>query len=382
MNHSSLNAISGQLQDIRTLLAMQEQVLKSAPEQLTKEGVMHKKTDGLRIKIFAAQQKCTYVLLEILLADRFAPGRATLSFISLEFSWGKWNSDDIVALSEPLLGLVARMGKFSFPMRSYTRITLTGGLQTFAKLIGDSATRFPLLPQTETSSTTSVSTIFPDTYLIRQMHQRNIALETTHNVRITDILSVLESSTLELRKACEEGLGAVKDQVDHVNQNRYRGNNDTTDVMMTKEFSSKIDNLRRALDKFRQSDRFALLKPYEALISSVSNEEDRAKGNLPLRSLYLSYVFSANLVSVVEGTLEVMEIVSSTVSKRVRNRVWAPKGLRKLGKLLRSKGDGKAEQSFGDDTGRVDEENEEEEGGNYRMFFLLFLRWLRMLFRT
>ncbi len=196
------------------------------------------------------------------------------------------------------------------------------------------------------------------------MHQRNIALETTHNVRITDILSILESSTLELRKACEEGLGAVKDQVDYVNQNRYRGKNDTD---LTKDFDSKIDNLRRALDKFRQSDRFALLKPYEALISSSVSNEEIAKGNLPLRSLYLSYVFSANLVSVVEGTLEVMEIVSLTVSKRRRNRVWAPKGLRKLGKLLRSKGDGKAEQSFGDDTGRVEEEGEEEEG-NYRMF--------------
>lgn len=42
----------------------------------------------------------------------------SIKFIGAEFSWGKWNAEDIKALQEPLIVVVNRAGKSKTPLIS------------------------------------------------------------------------------------------------------------------------------------------------------------------------------------------------------------------------------------------------------------------------
>jgi hypothetical protein len=89
-----------------------------------------------------------------------------------------------------------------------------------------------------------------------------------------------------------------------------------------------------------------LIAPFMPLLRDAHTKEERRA--LPLRSLYLSYVFATNLIVVGDVLLSFMEQVRATLEKRKNNRLWAPKGLRAIKKFVteRDHQDGAA---FGED---------------------------------
>ncbi|KAJ7889193.1 hypothetical protein B0H13DRAFT_2532452 [Mycena leptocephala] len=70
---------------------------------------------------------------------------------------------------------------------------------------------------------------------------------------------------------------------------------------------------------------------------------------LPLRSLFVSYVFVANVVSIAEGVQLFLDAVHTIDAKRPRARLWAPTGLRSVWKLVSARVDG-GDGAFGEDT--------------------------------
>lgn len=172
-----------------------------------------------------------------------------------------------------------------------------------------------------------------DTYLLRQVHQMNQDVEAEHNVRVLDILPILDSSTEELRHACADGLETIKHTIDHINKKRWKRNVDL-DAVVRKDLDLGTARLHEALRAFKDEHRMQLLAPYMPIVG-----DDSLMNALPLRSLYVSYVFGSAIVAVAEATLWIMELVGDTIEKRRSNRLWAPKGLRKLWKIVSAKGD-------------------------------------------
>lgn len=242
-------------------------------------------------------------------------------------------------------------------------------LRSFAKLAGEP--RFGLFNQQQTSDEgpNLSSPTTNDTYLLRRIHHRNTVVENTHNVRVQDILPVIHHSTKNLRLACLHGLETAKSNIDHVNKRRWRKNSDV-DAQMSRALDEAVGKLSRALAAFKETERLALLDPFMNMIGTAKTREEQE--NLPLRSLYLAYVFGSNLISTSSAVLGFMEEVRDLVGKRKKNRLWAPSGLRRLWKLVGAKGDqtdGAA--AFGEDVtvqskglGGVVEEKE------YREFFV------------
>jgi len=81
------------------------------------------------------------------------------------------------------------------------------------------------------------------------------------------------------------------------------------------------ERLRETLTEFKASGRLRLLKPFEPHLGTEG---------APLRGLYVCYVFSTSIVVVSEAILTVTETLQKINSKRRKNRLWAPKGLRQL----------------------------------------------------
>jgi hypothetical protein len=224
------------------------------------------------------------------------------------------------------------------------------GLQSFSKLVGDlSRSSFEEANESTVSTATSSiseSPVTPDSYLIRQLYQRNLAAEIAQNLTIADILPVLKDATRELREACISSITAIQSTIDFVNTRRWKRH-----CALNEENKSAlvdaITRLREARLSFKNVQRKHIVTPYIPLLVAAQNRKERDA--LPLKALYVSFVFAANLIMVSDSILEFMEKVQEKVEKRTTTRLWAPKGLRALGKLFLSRGDDR-DATLGEDT--------------------------------
>lgn len=145
--------------------------------------------------------------------------------------------------------------------------------------------------------------------------------------------------------------------LEFINKTRWKGESKKGDegneglARREKELDEWAEKLRGALEDFKERRRLELVEPYSELIESQGQgqsvpaaapatvtaddgEDDPAvdmkKSFLPLRGLFVSYVFGASLIAVADVILVLVDLVRSKVAKRRRNRLWAPKGLRAL----------------------------------------------------
>ncbi|THU86398.1 hypothetical protein K435DRAFT_822159 [Dendrothele bispora CBS 962.96] len=345
MSHSVLGTIAEQVGRARELVEVQEEVLRKAS------------AEGGRVTNISG-------------------------FISLEFSWGKWSSDDVKDLLDPVGSLIARIS----------------GLQCFGRLVAQTYKirehyheqnqdqdqdhhhhhhhHQPTDPKEKSkapkpSQPKSKSRLKPkltnDTYLMTQINQVNTSLESTYSLRLTDLVPVLSKSSLPLRQGCIRGLDVVKRNLENVNKHRWavvldpwggaRGKCKERDRGLEGELDEAIEGLRGILEVFREKERLLILEPFTPLLQRSSSSTfgspdswtEEELHSLPLRNLYLSYVFCTNLVGVAEALIPLMELVRSTVGKRRYERMWAPKGMRAVWKMVSVKG---GEEGEGD-TSRV-----------------------------
>lgn len=206
-----------------------------------------------------------------------------------------------------------------------------------------------------------------DTFLIRKIFETRENIESAHGVRITDMLSILDASTQELRRAAIAGVDATKASLEHINRNRWGKRKAALDASTTEGLDTAVVRLQAALEEFKLTSRLQLLEPYKKLIHGAMTRVEQDA--LPLRSLYISYVFTSNLIATVEGVLGVMEMTRETNAKRKRNRLWAPKGLRAIGKIVGTKRtQGDVDGTFGEEPKPIEETMQDDE--TYSAFFL------------
>jgi hypothetical protein len=154
------------------------------------------------------------------------------------------------------------------------------------------------------------------------MYQLNETGELENSLRLVDLVPLLREATFELRSAASDALTAVTRTVNFVNTNRWRWGS-SADALVEQEhgLDTAAERLRVTLAEFRVTGRLLLLKPFEPHLGTEG---------APLRGLYVCYVFSTSIVVVSEAILTVVETLQKINSKRRKNRLWAPKGLRQL----------------------------------------------------
>jgi hypothetical protein len=214
-------------------------------------------------------------------------------------------------------------------------------------------------PTSGASSTTALSPVglqsTLDSYLLRQMEERGATAEAAQNLRMHDMLPIIKEASADLRQVCGEAVACVKIALDSVNDRRWHSDTEE-DERIQRDLQKSVDQLSTALGEFKDTKRQAFVDPYMDIIKQARTPKEQEA--LPLRFLYLSLVFAANLIVFATGILAFMELVKDTMAKRKDNRIWAPKGLRTLGKLLLAKGD-KRDRAFGDDAAPTTDDVEE-----------------------
>ena len=236
---------------------------------------------------------------------------------------------------------------------------MAAAFQTFVKLVGHPVTHADADGPSTSDASSTVSDesdevrMFPnDTTLLRQLREQHQVAESTYSVRMRDVMPTLEQSTADLRSACSAALGSMKAVLDDINTRRYSRKGPKESDLHIAELDGALDRLRVALEEFKTTRRLQLTGPYESLFSNAKE----GQGYLPLRSLYVSFVFAGNLIVLADAVVTLMEYMQLTAHKRRKNRLWAPGSLRALGKALFSKGS-EMEQVAGEDSTPEPEED-------------------------
>jgi hypothetical protein len=226
------------------------------------------------------------------------------------------------------------------------------------------------VPASETSSSiTSSSDPTAETELIRQLLSRHQDIEERYNVRISDVLPIVKDSTADLRSACSDALTAAMTLLDEINTRRWkRGNSRVADEEV--KLQEAIDRLRSEFSMFKSTSRFDILQPFLPILQSLASLPDHQKHRgVPFRSLTITSVFVAHMVSSSDAILVLTDLVLRTSQKRTRCRLWAPTGLRSLGKALFRRESGNAlDQPLGDDRPLKEDEVEMKEERMYREY--------------
>lgn len=334
LNHAVLTSTSGLLSKVKSLIDMQEDVLNAPISDLVGDGAVLTRVTGARVAIVAGLQGL----------------KSQLPMLDLEFNWGRWNGDDVKGLDKHISTVIPRLA----------------AVQSFAKLLGTtldtssspsraSGSEAPTQDASYTTGTSGVS----DTELLRQLRSRHHA----HSLDIppADLVPILRDATHQLRAACASALAACISIIDVVNTKRYaRGSNAELDSRAA-ELDTTIEQLGSALTGFKDSDRLALLEPFRDILEAErARVPGDGKGEPPLRSLCIMYVFAANMVTAGEAIKALGEYVSTMTHKRRRNRLWAPKGLRMIGKVLTQRGTD-SEGGTGEDPVSSQEKSEKDE---------------------
>jgi len=158
------------------------------------------------------------------------------------------------------------------------------------------------------------------------MYQRNETSERENSLRLVDLLPLLRETTAELRSAASSALHAIIEMINFVNTTRWSWRSPIHALSeQERDLDSAAERLRGTLVEFKESRRLRLLEPFEQHLGTPA---------VPLRGLYVCYVFSSSIVVVSEAILAVMDIVRQTTNKRRKNRLWAPKGLRQFARIL------------------------------------------------
>jgi hypothetical protein len=168
-----------------------------------------------------------------------------------------------------------------------------------------------------------------EAFLAQQWRDR-LTIQEKHHLTLPNVVPVLNAATEDLRRATLQGVIAVRETLDFINENRFGFFRSELPPTHDQKLDSAIDALRQSLQEFKVSKRLEILQPY------LDNLGVDATHYANLPSLHVTHVFSATFVIVSEALLALMEYVEYLLSKRRRSRLWAPKSLRDMARALSS----------------------------------------------
>ncbi|KAJ7775586.1 hypothetical protein B0H16DRAFT_1713170 [Mycena metata] len=329
MSHAMMNKLVQQLARVQKMLEMQDDVFAAPPEALVPTAPLIVQFRALRTLVITTQQQVA----------------SSSGFLSLEFSWGKWNGDDVRSLEDPTVTLITRVSS----LLNFDRLAGTSLLGPLSDLPPSSTS---VASTAHTTPAGLADTRWHETHLLRTIHTQNIALEAQHSVRPAHVFPLLDTATRDLRFAIINALTAVRGGIANANGARWRRN-----AARDAESAQKLDEagvgLAEAVREFKAERRLELLAPFlpllDAAAAASTKINDSEKSPLGLRSLFVSYVFVSNIISIAEAVEQLLGAVQAISEKRRRARLWAPTSLRAVWKVVSARGD-RVDAAFGEDT--------------------------------
>lgn len=170
------------------------------------------------------------------------------------------------------------------------------------------------------------------------------------NRTMDHLLPILQQSSERLRTACYKGLQGGIDWLDWTNTHRwYRGKKAYPEGETVQEGLQKrkaaIEELKDALDEFRNIEHIKLLEPFRGLFDPDTGDfkqhadrlSDTDAFQLSTRSLFTSFVFVTNLISYSTTLIDYLQTLLEVEARSPKNKIQLPTALRKIAKVAMSR---------------------------------------------
>jgi hypothetical protein len=198
--------------------------------------------------------------------------------------------------------------------------------------------------------------------LQRQIRER----EEMHGHDLDSLVPILQSSSADLRQACQAAVKGASEWFHDFNSGRWAGFFSKLDKSNNEErhatLVAQLVAVQKSLENFRQVERVRLIKPFEkffdpetgqrlkSVITHKSTETfaarldqyDTTYARCPLipsspRSLFICFVFTYALDAFAERLIKLLTILVDLDGKRPKPRLWAPSGFGNIGRKIMSK---------------------------------------------
>lgn len=326
LNHQWLGDANAILTTVKELVEAQDQVLELESDEMNRD-------EGSLYSTLRAKAGGLVASLEAL------SGKTKM--LKMEFSYGQLGADDLEDLEPPLTLLALRTrGLMSFITLLIQHVETRGKDKT------------PAPPGTPAEALDSK--VIPlharkiavgDTF--RLMHVRDIdsRWEDEHQLRVEELMPILESATANLRKATLDGMKTAISALTFINTQRWKrhliGGRRVLEQMKEEErdVGNALQVLEDALKDYNDNARMTLLEPYHQFLASPFEVDQHGRPPFSLRPLFVCFVFQSNLIWTAEALLSLLRILNAAQKKRTQAQLWFPKGMDRLFQSWFSEGD-------------------------------------------
>ncbi|KIO34209.1 hypothetical protein M407DRAFT_17113 [Tulasnella calospora MUT 4182] len=326
LNHQWLGDANAILASLKEIVEAQDEILELETDQMNRnEGSLYSTLRAKGGEVIASLEALS--------------GKTKM--LKMEFSYGQLGADDLEGLETPMKLLALRTrGMMSFLSLLIQHVETRGKDKTPAPP-GTPAEGLDSKPAPLHTRKIAVGDTF------RLMHVRDIdsRWEDEHQLRVEELMPILESATSNLRKATLGGIKTAISALTFINTQRWKrhliGGRRVLEQMKEEErdVGNALEILEAALKDYNDNARMALLEPYHDFLASPFEVDQHGRPPFSLRPLFVCFVFQSNLIWTAEALQTLLRILNAAQKKRTQAQLWFPKGLDRLFQSFFSEGD-------------------------------------------
>ncbi|KIW77662.1 hypothetical protein Z517_07494 [Fonsecaea pedrosoi CBS 271.37] len=244
---------------------------------------------------------------------------ANLGFLALDLSTGRWSTEDVKSLHEPLRQVVIMCtGLLELQIFRVKSRTKYEKLNVLSKAIhgGTTETEMPEIGHH---------------HLLRVMSLRDRFQHPDTEDLLNKSMGVLFASSGPLLDTCGDAVDAILGALQTVNSRRWvkKPGVDECD-MLRLEHEQVLKRLKEDQQRFQTLISELLLEPHNHLFDEHGVLKTPGNAGAPVHGLALGFIFEERILSVASALDAMLTRVIRLEQERTKTKIWLPKGLRDL----------------------------------------------------
>jgi hypothetical protein len=245
--------------------------------------------------------------------------KASLGFLALDLSTGRWNTEDVQSLHEPLRQLV---------------IMFLGLTQLQISRVEASTRRDQLTKMDKAMHGGSMEMDVPEVGHNHLVQVLSLRIRFKHP-EIEDLLErsmgALFTSSGSLLDTCGEAIDAIVEALETVNNRRWFRKPDLEECDRLRLEHEKIHKrLTHEQKKFAELTSQHLLDPHNHLFDDQGGLKTQADAGAPVHGLMLGLIFEERILGVTSALDMMLIQIIKLEHERTKTKLWFPTGLRNL----------------------------------------------------
>lgn len=244
---------------------------------------------------------------------------ANLGFLALDVSTGRWNTEDVQSLHEPLRQLIIMfLGLLQLQITRLESKTKSDGLKTLDDAMhgGSMEIEMPEIGQN---------------HLVQVLSLRNRFKHPDSEDLLEKSMGALFTSSGTLLDTCGEAIDAIMEALHMVNSRRWFKQPKVDECNQLRvEHAKVLKRLKDGQIQFAELTSQHLLDPHNHLFDDRGQLKLQGNSEAPVHGLMLGLIFEERILGVASALDIMLSQIIKLEQERTKTKIWFPTGLRNL----------------------------------------------------